>query len=87
MTSILLLFLILLELSIESVIISFFIFEFFIFFDASPLKTAWVIKTKTSLAPFFFKASTAFIIVPPLSIISSTIMQVLFLTSPMLALK
>ena len=39
-TSILLLFLILLELSIESVIISFLIFEFFIFFAASPLKTA-----------------------------------------------
>ena len=39
-TSILLLFLILLELSIESVIINFFILEFLIFLAASPLKTA-----------------------------------------------
>ena len=39
-TSILLLFLILLELSIVSVIINFLIFEFLIFFAASPLKTA-----------------------------------------------
>ena len=39
-TSILLLFLILLELSIESVIINFLIFEFLIFLAASPLRTA-----------------------------------------------
>ena len=44
-TSILLLFLILFELSMESVIINFFIFEFLIFLAASPLRTACVMNT------------------------------------------
>ena len=68
-TWILLTFFILLLLSIVSVIINFFILAFLILFTASPLRTACVTKTWTSLAPFFIKASTAFTIVPPLSII------------------
>ena len=41
-------------------------------------------KYKNFISPTFFSASTALTIVPPLSIISSTIIQVLFFTSPMI---
>ena len=82
-TSIFLAFLIFSPLSIVSVITKFFITEFLIFLTASPLSTPCVIYTYTSFAPLSLSAFAALTIVPPESMISSTIIHVLSLTFPM----
>src|SRR3990167_278119 len=58
----------------------------FIFSIALPDKTACVAYARTVAAPASFKASTALQIVPAVSIISSTIMQFLFFTSPIICI-
>ena len=49
--------------------------------------TPWDAPTITDLAPLLIKRSAAETIVPPVSIISSIIMQILFLTSSTLTSK
>jgi len=59
-----------------------FIWAFFNLSIAGPESTACVAKTYISFAPCFFSIGTASVIVPAVSIMSSIIITVLFLTSP-----
>mmetsp|Transcript_13665 Transcript_13665/g.38485 ORF Transcript_13665/g.38485 Transcript_13665/m.38485 type:complete len:288 (-) Transcript_13665:535-1398(-) len=51
---------------------------------AGPLKTGWVAQAMTPLAPWSTRTSAPLVIVPAVSIMSSTITHILPLTSPMM---